>query len=435
VEQTTNSGGRRIRQVMMAWAVLALAALAGVPGVPAGWGAEAESPALRTILRAADAPGRSLAAEDRSEIEEALRERAWDGGVVVCADHSALPAAARFTEVCRAPGPEVVPLWWDLQVTLPRSGRSAVATATLLIALGDGPPKKDPPELFLFGPLLLPAGTAGDDHRAARLAVAAALRSSAPLLAWFRRLAERPGLLRVGDQPPAPSASELQEWSREVLQIADLVLDGKLEAAVEQADCLLLEPRLPVDLVVRTRDLKDRAVAKLASAPPPATGKTAPAAAEKAAPAVTAAGKRTVSAPATAAGKTEPASAAERSDSVFTVRPATAGVGFGGEATAQLRLSKDGISLHRAGHGAAEWSVPWAELTSLAVDGGLWESPYTLVLAARGGHKHYFSLLDGRGRYASGAPLLAAVAARQAAFRRAHGADGGAADKTPGEQP
>jgi hypothetical protein len=330
-------------------------------------------------------------------------------------------------EVCRTPGPEVVPLWWDLQVTLPRSGRSTVATATLRIALGNSPSKKDAPELFLFGPLVLPAGTPGDGHRAARLAVAAALRSSTPLLAWFRRLAERPGLLRLSVEPPAPSASEVQEWSRQVLQVADLVIDGKLEAAVEEADCLLLEPRLPVDLVVRTRDLKDRAVAKLASAPPPATGKAAPAA--------TAAGKKTVPAPAAAAGKTESAPAAERADSVFTVRPATAGVGFAGEAAAQLRLSKDGISLHRAGHGVAEWSVSWAELTSLALDRGLWESPYTLVLAARGGRKHYFSLLDGRGRYASGEPLLTAVAARQAAFRRAHGAGGGAADKPPGEQP
>jgi hypothetical protein len=435
VEQTTNSGGRRIRQVMMTATVLALAALAGVPAlaaVPAGAGAEVEAPALRTILRAADVPGRSLAAEDRSEIEEALRQRAWDGGVVICADHSALPAAAQFTEACRAPGPEVMPLWWDLQVTLPRSGRSAVATATLRIALGNSPPKKDAPELFLFGPLVLPAGTPGDGHRAARLAVAAALRSSTPLLAWFRRLAVRPGLLRLSAEPPAPSASEVQEWSRQVLQVADLVIDGKLEAAIEEADCLLLEPRLPVDLVVRTRDLKDRAAAKLASAPPPAAGKAAPA--TVAAGKATAAGKKTVPAPAVAAGKTEPAPAAERTDSVFTVRPAIAGVGFGGEAAAQLRLSKDGISLHRAGRGAAEWSVSWAELTSLALDGGLWESPYTLVLAARGGRKHYFSLLDGRGHYASGAPLLAAVAARQTAFRRAHGG-GGAAETTPGEQP
>jgi hypothetical protein len=86
------------------------------------------------------------------------------------------------------------------------------------------------------------------------------------------------------------------------------------------------------------------------------------------------------------------------------------------------------------GESKADWSLGWADLVSASHDDGLWESPFTILLAERTGHKRYLSLIDGRGRYLSGEFLLSAIASAQKAFRRTHrAAVSGVQDKLQGD--
>jgi hypothetical protein len=390
------------------------------------------------VLRATNGSGASLASGERQAVEEVLLARAWAAGVVVCHDGLASPGPAAFAGICADPDSEASPFWWDLKVETTRRERTWMASATLRLALSDGPPRKAP-EIFLLGPFVLPPGiAAGGALGEAVRAITASLRSSPALLGWFHGLAGRPGLPHVrplpsgeavGSQrsvaPAAPSpddrAGEVDAWKAEVLRITDLLIEGnpwQAREAGERADRLLRDGRLPADLAARVRVLKEKAAAKLAGeraqslpAEPPAMPPGAPPASE------------------------EPVS--QRADKTFSARLGVAGKGFEAGLEGQLRLAREGISFHRNGRSAVDWSVSWADLTSASRDDGLWESPFTILLVERTGHKRYLSLTDGHGRYVAGDPLLSAIAAGKKAFRRSPGEAAGAGDskKRQGEKP
>ncbi len=378
----------------------------------------------KIVLHTAKHCGDSLPPGERSTIAEALLARAWEAGVVVCHDGDASLGPSSFAGICAKPGPEVAPLWWDLKIETAEREGTRVASATLRLALSDGPPK-GAPELFLLGPFVLSSGARAEALRA----VTDSLRSSPALLGWLKGLSSRPELLHVralapkAATPPQEEASEAQPppdaagtdpasaWKAEILRITDLLIDGddwQVREAEARADRLLREPRLPADLAARTRELKQKAAAKLESAaaasppnpssppaePPPFVPPPA------AAPAV----------------GVEPAKG--RPDKVFSARTAVAGKGFGAGSEGELRLTPEGIAFQHKGQAAREWSVSWADLASASRDDGLWESPYTILLVDRTGRKRYLSLIDGHGRYVAGDSLLNAIAAEKKAFRQ-----------------
>jgi hypothetical protein len=420
-----------LRTTLVAAVLLALAAGAGPAPVGAiATGARDSS----VVLRVADRCGASLAAGERRAVEEILLARAWEAGVVVCHDGSASPGPTAFEVICAKPGSDVSPFWWDLRVETPQREGTRVASATLRLALSDGPPK-GAPELFLLGPFVLPPGVAAAEAQTEALrAVTGSLRSSPEILGWLHGLAARPGLLHVrplpsgsrgassteanGAEPEEVSTEtpqdadtsddEVNAWKAEILRITDLLIAGnewQLRVAEHKADRLLREKRLPADLAARARELKEKATAKLASgeaASPP----VAPA------PPV---------APPPSAVPGGGASSDERPGAAFPARLATVGKGFGGGAEGLLQLTREGIAFRHKGQAAAEWTLSWADLASASRDDGLWESPFTILLVDRGGRKRYLSLIDARGHYVNGDPLLNAIAADRKAFKRSPG--------------
>jgi hypothetical protein len=398
------------------------------------------------VLRVTNGSGDSLAPAERQAVEEVLLARAWEAGVVVCHDGLASPGPPAVAGICADPNSEAAPFWWDLEVETTRRERTWMASATLRLALSDGPPRKAP-EIFLLGPFVLPPGVAaGGALGEALRAATASLRSSPALLGWLDGLAGRPGLPHIhplpskeaagpqnevpaeGRRPVAPAApppddraGEADAWKAEVLRITDLLIEGnpwQAREAGERADRLLRGGRLPADLVDRVRELKEKAAAKLASEPAqslPAEPPTPP--------------------PAALPAAEEPGS--QRADRTFPARLGVAGKGFDTGPEGQLRLAREGISFHRSGRSAADWSVSWADLTSASRDDGLWESPFTILLVERTGNKRYLSLTDGHGHYVAGDPLLSAIAAGKKAFRRSPGeaAGGGDPKKRQGEKP
>ena len=250
------------------------------------------------VLRVTNGSGDSLAPAERQAVEEVLLARAWAVGVVVCHDGIASPAPPAVAGICADPNSEAAPFWWDLEVETTRREKTWMASATLRLALSDGPPRKAP-EIFLLGPFVLPPGVAaGGALGEALRAATASLRSSPALLGWLDGLAGRPGLPRVrplpsgeaagsqrpvasGAPPPDDRAGEADAWKAEVLRITDLLIEGnpwQAREAGERADRLLRDGRLPADLADRVRVLKEKAAAKLAGEParslpaePPAT--------------------------------------------------------------------------------------------------------------------------------------------------------------------
>lgn len=356
------------------------------------------------VLRAADRRGASLTPGERRAVEEVLLARAREAGVIVCHDGEASPGPSAFRGLCADPGPEVRPFWWDLLLEAPRRRGAAIAAATLRLALSDGPPRSAP-EIFLLGPFTLPPDLAAADLRAAALrAVTDSLRSSPELLAWLRGLAARPGLLRArpagaeapsdpqhdaptaegipsaGVTPSTATADEVRAWNAELLHILDLLIDGNRREAMERADRMLRETRLPTELAARARELRDKAAAVVAAD-----------------------GKKPADGPI---------------EATFLVRLAVVDKGFG--AQGRLLVTREGISFH-AGQAATDWSVRWPDLSSASRDAGLWESPFTLLLVQRSGRKRYLSRIDGHGHYLPGGPLLRAIAQAQGAFRRSPG--------------
>ena len=430
-----------LRTTLVAAVLLAIAAGAGPAPVRAiATGARDSS----VVLRVADRCGASLAAGERRAVEEILLARAWEAGVVVCHDGSASPGPAAFGVICSRPGSDVSPFWWDLRVETAQHEGTRVASATLRLALSDGPPK-GAPELFLLGPFVLPPGVAAAEAQTEALrAVTGSLRSSPEILGLLRSLAARPGLLRVR---PLPSGSrgappgeaitvepeevapgtpptdagagddevdEVNAWKAEILRITDLLIAGnewQLRVAEHKADRLLREKRLPADLAARARELKEKAAAKLASgeaASPPA----APIPPVAPVPSVP---------PSPFAAPPGPASGDERPGTAFPARLATVGKGFSGGAEGLLQLTREGIAFRHKGQTAAEWTLSWADLASASRDDGLWESPFTILLVDRGGRKRYLSLIDARGHYVTGDPLLNAIATDRKAFKRSPG--------------
>lgn len=405
------------------------------------------------VLRTTHRSGASLAPGERHTVEEVLLARAWEAGVLVCHDGLASPDSAAFAGICAKPGPEVAPFWWDLHVeTLRREGRW-VASATLRLALSDGPPR-EAPEIFLLGPFVLQPGAeaTGAPEEGLR-AVTASLRSSPELLGWLRDLAGRPGLLHVrplspgeapspqdevsaaerqpvtaGVPPPDATAADVSAWNAEVLRITDLLIAGnpwQAREAGERADRLLRDGRLPADLAARVRVLKEKAAAKLASETAPGSPAEPPPPASSAPP---------TASPAARPADEEPAGGL--AGTTFSARLGVAGQGFGSGPEGRLQLTREGISFRRNGRSAMDWSVSWAELASASRDDGLWESPFTILLVERTGRKRYLSLIDGRGRYVAGDPLLSAIAAGKKAFRRSPGQAAGDGDpKKQGERP
>lgn len=367
----------------------------------------------KVVLQAAKRCGASLSPGDRPGVEEALLARAWDAGAVVCHDRAASPGPPSFAAICARPGPEVAPIWWDLKIETPRREGARVASATLRLALSDGPPR-EAPEIFLLGPFVLPPGVTDAAAPAEALrVVTASLRSSPAVLDWLRGLSSRPGLLRVraADVPPEAAAGP-SAWSAEILRITDLLIDGdewQVREAEERADRLLRDPRLPADLAARARELKKKAAAKLesAAAANPSDPAVAPPSAAPPPPAPP---------PAVPAGGEEPA--VGHPGKVFPARTAVAGKGFGVGSVGQLRLTPEGIAFERKGQAAREWSVSWPDLVSASRDDGLWESPFTILLVERTGRKRYLSLIDGHGHYVAGDSLLNAIAAGKKAFRQ-----------------
>lgn len=368
----------------------------------------------KVVLQAAKRCGASLSPGDRPGIEEALLARAWDAGVVVCHDRAASAGSPSFAAICAKPGPEVAPLWWDLKVEAKQREGTRVASATLRLALSDGPPR-EAPELFLLGPFVLSPGVTETGAQAEALrAVTASLRSSPALLDWLRGLRSRQELLhvRVADAPPEAAADPASDWNAEILRITDLLIDGddwQVREAEERADRLLRAPGLPAELAARARELKKKAAAKLesAAAPNPPDPPAAPP------PAETPPAPPPAAAPARGEGP-----AAGHLDKVFPARTAVAGKGFGAGSEGQLRLTPEGIAFERKGQAAREWSLSWTDLVSASRDEGLWESPFTILLVERTGRKRYLSLIDGHGHYVAGDPLLNAIAAGKKAFRQ-----------------
>ena len=392
-----------------------------------------EAPAAgdSVVLRAASSRGGSLAPVERQMIEAVLLERAHQAGVVVCHDGAVSPgSSAAFAALCAGPGEEIAPFWWDLRIDLLEQPGHRMSSAALQLASSDGQPRSAP-TILVLGPFLLTSGVgAGEARTEALHAVEAALRRSPEVLEWFHALADRPGMLRAHPLPPdiptagsnasadpgetagsntgetaaAGTPAEERAWNAEILRITDLLIDGKAKEAKERADALLRESRLPGDLAARTRELKEKAEARLASAatqpqrldPPEQTPAPAPAA------------------PGGAPG-------GQHSDRAFPVRLGVVGQGFRAGAEGQLRLTREGIDFGRAGKPAVEWSLSWSELASAARDDGLWESPFPILLVERSGRKRYLSMTDGHGHYVAGDPLLAAITEGQREFRQSSG--------------
>ncbi|HSS76403.1 MAG TPA: hypothetical protein VLV54_06620 [Thermoanaerobaculia bacterium] len=397
------------------------------------------------VLRFADRCGASLSAGESRAIEEILLARAWDAGVVVCHGGLASPGPAAFGVICAKPGSDVLPLWWDLRVETPQREGTRVASATLRLALTDGPPR-GAPELFLLGPFVLSPGVVVAEAKAETLrAVTDSLRSSPALLGWLRGLAARPELLHVrpvasGSRAappreattvkpqeqevaagmPPPSDDEVNAWKAEILRITDLLIDGnewQLRIAEHRADRLLREEGLPPDLAARARELKEKAAAKQAS--PEAPSQPA-ASSSPVVPAPSVAPSRPAVPGPPAAAPGGDAAIDERPSAAFPARLAIIGKGFGDGAEGQLQLTHEGIAFRHKGK-AAEWTLSWADLASASRDDGLWESPFTILLVDRDGRKRYLSLIDGHGHYVTGEPLLNAIAAGRKAFRRLPG--------------
>ncbi|MDP9122678.1 MAG: hypothetical protein M3O15_15135, partial [Acidobacteriota bacterium] len=189
----------------------------GAAGLWGGPRAPGDLPAERggqVVLRAAAQRGRSISTGARRTLEEILLDRAREAGVIVCGDGVVFTGEAAFAEFCAAPPGEITPLWWDLRIeTLQRSG-GWVASATLQLALSEGPPPRAAGAgVFLLGPFVFPRelSAAGAEEEAAR-EVVAALRSLRPLDRWFKELVRRPGLLRV-DPGPEHAASAAGDWT------------------------------------------------------------------------------------------------------------------------------------------------------------------------------------------------------------------------------
>jgi hypothetical protein len=415
---------RRIGKSFRRTLAAALAA-GGLCGPGPAWAVLKSAAGEKVVLHAGKRCGASLSAPDRSAVEDALLARAWEAGVVVCHDGSASPAPPSLDGICARPGPEVAPLWWDLKIETRRSEGTQVASATLRLALSDGPPR-EAPELFLLGPFVLSPGTAEAAAREEVLrAVTGSLGSSPALLGWLRSLSSRRELLRVHapspgspeeasvapamDPRPMPDAAgdPAGSWNAEILRITDLLIDGtdwKVREAWERASRLLREAGLPPDIAARARDLRGKAAAKLESAviPNSPNPSTEPSTAGPPAPVL--------------ADREEPAG--RRPDRIFPARMAVAGKGFGVGSEGELRLTPEGIAFQPKGQVAREWAVPWNDLASVSRDDGLWESPYTLLLVERTGRKRYLSLVDGHGHYVTGDPLLKAIAAEKRASRQ-----------------
>jgi hypothetical protein len=416
------SGGALARTAM------AMALLVAVPrgqAAAAGVGARGAD-AYRVVVRAAAHRGASLIPGEREAIEDVLLARAWEAGVVVCRDGKAPDNSPAFTELCAKPAPEVTPFWWDLQIEATRHQEAWVASATLRLALTEGPPR-GAPEIFFLGPVVLPSGLADAAIPAEALrSMTASLRSSQPLFGWLQSVTERTGLLHVrpspaeGTDPPAvegkerqpaesgvplpagASSQEVQAWNAEVLGITDLLIEGhtgQLHEAVERAGRLLREERLPAELATRARQLKEKAETKLASSEAPIP---------------------LVEPPPFVPPRVEK-SDGERVDATFSARLAVVGKGFGPGPEGQLRLTREGIAFSHKGQDAADWSISWGDLASASRDDGLWESPFTLLLVERSGGKHYLSLTDGRGRYVPGDRLLKAISEGQKAVKHSRG--------------
>jgi hypothetical protein len=407
---------------------MALALLVALPGGPAAAAVVVArgADAYRVVVRAAAHCGASLIPGEREAIENVLLARAWEAGVVVCHDGIAPDKAPAFAEICAKPGPEVTPFWWDLQVEATRHQETWVASATLRLALTEGPPR-GAPGIFLLGPVVLPSGLADAAIPAEALrGMTASLRSSPPLFGWLQSVTERTGLLHVrplpaeGTAPPAAegaepqpkesgapvpagaSPQEVDAWSAEVLGITDLLIEGRtpeLHEAAERAGRLLREDRLPADLATRVRQLKEKAETKLGSAEVPIP---------------------LVEPPPYVPPRVEKPDG-ERVDTTFSARLAVVGKGFGPGPEGQLRLTREGIAFSRKGQDAADWSISWGDLASASRDDGLWESPFTLLLVERSGGKHYLSLTDERGRYVTGDRLLKVISERQKAAKHSRG--------------
>jgi hypothetical protein len=403
---------RTLRLLTLTIAVFAMPA-----AFPAAIAATAAGPAPVVEL----APGGAeLPATQRRAVERAIVAAADAAGVAVCREGAALtlPASAPLDQACSAPGLPL--LWWDAEIRTEKSGDADVLDVTLQLAMGG--PTAESPQVIVPPHALLPAGRAeipGEERDVAILdGVYRSLLAADGLHAWLAGLKKRPELSRaqatsrgpaksgmsVTPTPPADgaapvprkthSAGRLRAWEKELVQITDLLIDGHYLEGRDRATRLLKEDP-PPEIAGRARELLAKAETKITQAgTSPERSSSGP----------------IVIRPSQGTGTLSGVPPRRRWERSFEVRMARDDRGFADGLDGRLVVSEDGVVFTRQGESRPDWAITWADLTAAHRADGIWDVPYPLALAEKGGRLHHLVVIDPAGKPLPGGPVLSALA-------------------------
>ncbi len=336
---------------------------------------------------------------------EAIHAVAREAGVVVCFERGELSTDAAFAALCReefAKRSKIQGLRFQPDVRVESQHAIEIAAISLALSIDSTRKPKHLPHASLVGtqarifapPEYSPA------RRDALMAKAVydAIVHLPEVRDWFVSLDRYPRLLidrPPGDHPPAepsefalapepPEADTARRWYEERDRITDLLIEGELSEAKGRADALLGEP-IPGELRVRVRELRDKAVAKIAeNAPEPETPQPEP-----------------EPAPLPPPPQEKPL------DVTFTVRVTRSGSGFRSAVEGRLRISDRDIRFKPADsqHGEG-WSVSWWSLKSFGEAEGMWDIAHPLVIETKDGTKYFLAEVTRDGLYGRGKQIL-----------------------------
>jgi hypothetical protein len=199
--------------------------------------------------------------------------------------------------------------------------------------------------------------------------------------------------VEVTEETWEPEAAPVPEdaWRSDLDAIADLLIDGRPREAAERATQLLEVQGLPKDVTARAQELRRKAEEKLLSAPAAAPRQK-----------VVVSGR----------GDEEEEEEEKKDPPVpsFQVRLARIGTGFKEGTIGSLRISEAGLAFVAQGKARGNWTVAWKDLVESRKDEGMWDTAYPFVIVDRRGNRHFLTRIDGKGRYLSSDPVLAAIA-------------------------
>jgi hypothetical protein len=361
--------------------------------------------------------GLALPEGRRQVFEQAILEEADATGVVLCRDGGSLsrPGSAALDRICAAPN--LPRLWWDAEVEAEKTGDVEVLDVLVKVAIGN--PSADGPQSIFAPHVLLPAGVAGPEWEGAVLAgIHRSLLATDELRVWLASLKSRPQLLRARPAeagPPAGEAAgparhrpaspeEARAWDAELRQITDLLIDGHFLEARGRAARLLREDLTP-EVAGRTRELLAKADAKLARVGSSGPGERGQIEIRPARPT-----------PPT------PAAPAERKrwERSFEVRVARDDRGFGNGIDGRLVVSEEGVAFTRKGENRSAWAISWSDLAAAHRAEGIWDVPYPLAFAEKGGRLHHLVRIDAEGKPLPGGAILSALAEGRLASRKGY---------------